>query len=68
MTRVKIAPNDKNENDVALFINDKFVASYEGLEFLDLPRGDMDIIKSMLILAVDEGKAIRSREIKALIG
>lgn len=68
MTRVKIAPDDKNEEDVALYINDKFIASYEGLDLLSISKDNMIIIKSMLIFAVEEGKRIRSKEIKALIG
>lgn len=68
MTRVKIAPNDQNENDVALYINDKFQASYEGLDLLNISKDNMIVIKSMLVFAVEEGKRIRSEEIKALIG
>lgn len=68
MTRVRIAPNDRDENDVALYINDEFQASYEGLDLLNISKDNMIIIRSMLTIAVEEGKRIRSKEIKALIG
>jgi hypothetical protein len=68
MTRVKIAPDDKNGEDVALYIDDNFQASYEGLDLLTISKDNMCIIKSMIVLAVEKGKRIRSEEIKRLIG